>query len=390
MSMPSQHDDAVAKLGDLAATAGLRRVHMLAWRDLDDVEAGGSEVHAARIAALWAQAGIEVTMRTSHAQGQLHEGVRDGYRVVRRGGRQSVFPYAAVQEALGRLGPCDGLVEVWNGIPFFTPLWARMPRVTVIHHVHADMWRQALPPRLASIGETVELRIAPRLYRRSLVLTPSASSRADILERLALRPDRVRVVPNGIDPQFSPGGERSPHPLFVAVGRVVPHKRLSAVIDAVATMRDIAPDVELVIAGDGYEREHLRAHVDRLGADDWVRIAGRVSDDELVALYRTAWATVSASSAEGWGMTITEAAACGTPSVVTRIPGHVDTVVDGVTGLLADTPDDLAPLLRRFVTDPALRARLGDAALERASELTWERTAVGVLEALAEQARRRR
>src|SRR5207244_626007 len=61
--------DIIAKLSDAAASAGLRRVAILAWRDLDDPEAGGSEVHAARVAALWGAAGIEVTLRTSHAPG---------------------------------------------------------------------------------------------------------------------------------------------------------------------------------------------------------------------------------------------------------------------------------------------------------------------------------
>jgi hypothetical protein len=64
--LPGDHR---AKLGDLAASAGIRRVHMLAWRDLADVEAGGSELHAATIAKLWTEAGIDVMIRTSFAQG---------------------------------------------------------------------------------------------------------------------------------------------------------------------------------------------------------------------------------------------------------------------------------------------------------------------------------
>ncbi len=79
--------DAVAKIGDLAAAAGIRRVHMLSWRDLADVEAGGSEVHAAEVARFWAEAGVEVTLHTSYAQGQPRKVVRDGYTVVRRDGR---------------------------------------------------------------------------------------------------------------------------------------------------------------------------------------------------------------------------------------------------------------------------------------------------------------
>jgi len=114
--------DSRAKLGDLAASSGLRRIHLLAWRDLSDVEAGGSEVHAAEIARLWAEAGIEVTMRTSYAQGHPPDGMRDGYRVIRRAGRYLVFPRAALAEAAGRHGPRDGLVEIWNGMPFLSPL----------------------------------------------------------------------------------------------------------------------------------------------------------------------------------------------------------------------------------------------------------------------------
>ena len=91
----------VGKIGDIAAEAGIKRVHMLAWRDLADVEAGGSEIHASTVASLWAQAGIEVTMRTSHAQGTPPHTTRDGYRVIRRAGRYLVFPRAAVAEAAG-------------------------------------------------------------------------------------------------------------------------------------------------------------------------------------------------------------------------------------------------------------------------------------------------
>src|SRR5271168_1506479 len=79
-------------LASIAAEAGLRRIHFVAWRDLDDPEAGGSELHAHRIASRWAAAGLDITFRTSavpNAPGSL---TRDGYRVLRRSGRYAVFP----------------------------------------------------------------------------------------------------------------------------------------------------------------------------------------------------------------------------------------------------------------------------------------------------------
>jgi len=89
-------------------------------------------------------------------------------------------------------------------------------------------------------------------------------------------------------------------------------------------------------------------------------------------------------------MTITEAAACGTPAVATRVPGHADAVVDGSTGLLTDTDAELAAALDRVLADDGLRGRLAAAAREHASRFTWEATARGTLEVLAGAALARR
>ncbi len=378
----------VVKIGDLAAEAGLRRIHILAWRDLADVEAGGSEVHAATIAALWASAGIEVTMRTSYAQGSRPETVRDGYRVIRKAGRYLVFPRAIGSEVFGRHGARDGLVEIWNGVPFFSPLWARGPKVTWLHHVHEDMWPMVLPPHLARAGQILERRVAPPFYRSTKIVTLSESSRRMIIDRMHLRPANVSVVAPGIDPVFRPGGMRSAVPKIVAVGRLMPSKSFDVLIDAVARVRRDIP-ARLVIVGDGYERDSLEQRIRDQDAESWCELPGRVSEAEIVDHYRSAWLLASASRSEGWGMTITEAAACGTPSVVTRIPGHVDAVDDGVTGLLVSGDDQLPEAMCRLLRDTDLRERMGGAALRFAESFSWQRTAHDTLAVLADEALKR-
>ena len=377
-------------LAEIASDAGLRRVHLLAWRDFDDPEAGGSELHAAMVARIWAEAGLDVTMRTSYAQGQPHEARRDGYRVIRRSGRHFVFPHAIASEILAWHGPRDGILEIWNGVPFLSPLWWRGPRAVMIHHVHHQMWDMVLTSRLARFGRALEGTLAPPFYRRTPIVTPSTSSKTEIVELLGIPARQVTVVPPGVDERFQPGGEKSPTPLILAVGRLMPPKRFDELIRVVVEVRRSHPDLELVICGDGYEKPKLQEQIRELGAESWIRLAGRVSDDELLGLYRRAWVVASASIAEGWGLTVSEAAACGTPAVATRIAGHVDSVVEGESGLLGADSRELVANLDAVLRDAELRDRLSEGARKHSVDLRWETCALNTFLPLAGDAKRRR
>ncbi len=376
----------ISDIAALAERTGLRRVHIVAWRDLDDPEAGGSELHAHRVAELWAAAGVDVSVRTSRADGLPAQATRSGYSVVRKSGRYLAFPRTILSAKSGRSGSWDGLVEIWNGMPFLSPLWHRGPRVVFLHHVHGEMWDMVLPKPLAGVGKLMERKLAPPLYRRTRVVTLSDSSRSEIVEMLGIPEQNVTVVPPGIEGAFSPGGHRSLHPLVVAVGRLVPVKRFEDLIEALVVLRLRHPTLEAMIIGEGYLRRDLETRIARHGAGSWLRLAGRVDDATLLAAYRRAWLVASTSAREGWGMTLTEAAACGTPAVVTRTVGHRDAVVHGQTGFLAEDMDGLVDAMHAVVSDPKLRARLGAGALSFAQDFTWEATAHATFAVLADEA----
>ena len=175
-------------------------------------------------------------------------------------------------------------------------------------------------------------------------------------------------------------------PLVVAVGRLVPVKRFHLLVEALVRLKPQHPDLRAVLAGEGYERPALEALIRSHGAEGWIELPGFVDDDALLDLYRSAWVVASSSLREGWGMTVTEAGACGTPSVATRIGGHEDAVVDGTSGLLVDTTDDMVAALDAVLRDEVLRRRLGVGALEHAGRLTWDATARGTLAALGTEA----
>lgn len=380
---PPNRLPATTHLDDYAADMvrmGARRVHVLAWRDLDDPDAGGSELHAHEFMRRFADAGLQVLHRTSAAAGQPATVTRSGYEVVRRGSRYSVFPRAVASEITHRMGRFDALIEIWNGVPWLSPLWCRKPRIMFLHHVHGPMWDQLLPKPFAAAGRTMETRLAPPLYRRVSTLTPSDATRDELIT-LGFHPDRVTAVPNGVDSFFQPGTSKSPVPLVVGVGRLAPVKRFDMLFEAAIVARKRVPDLELVIVGEGPERVRLEAMIALNDAASWVTLAGHLGRDELLALYQRAWLVSSASLAEGWGLTLTEAAACGVTAVATDISGHRCSVVDGVTGVLADL-DHLGDTMADVLEQHERRATLAGAALWRARSLTWDNSALGVIKGL--------
>ena len=360
-------------LGSLVDGSDIRRVHVLAWRDVDDAEAGGSELHLSEVTRRWVAAGLEVCVRTSEVPGEPTTVVRDGVKVVRRSGRYKVFPQGILAEIFGRHGRRDALVEVWNGVPFLTPLWARGPRMAIQHHDHADMWPLVLSPGWARLGSLLERRLAPPCYRSTPVVTLSTSSRAGLIDGLGHRPDGVHVVEPGIHHRFSPAGRRDAQPLVVSVGRLTSSKRVDVLIRAFAEARGQVADLRLEVIGDGPEESSLRSLAADRGVADAVTFRGRISDDDLVEAYRRARLVASASISEGWGMTLTEGAACGTPAVATDIAGHRDAVENGRSGLLAAADSALAGLIVEAIG--SRWDQLSAGALTFATRFDWDRTA---------------
>jgi O-antigen/teichoic acid export membrane protein len=175
----------------------------------------------------------------------------------------------------------------------------------------------------------------------------------------------------GVDEPPHPAGDKEPDPTLLYLGRLKQYKRIEVVLDVLAGI----PDAHLHIAGDGDHRPVLEQQIAERGLADRVTIHGHVSEEEKFDLFGRAWVNLTASSAEGWCLTVMESAAVGTPSAALRVGGLNESIVDEQTGLLAETPDELATRVRDLVHDPRRRDELGAGAQARARGFTWEHTA---------------
>jgi alpha-1,3-rhamnosyl/mannosyltransferase len=252
-----------------------------------------------------------------------------------------------------RLGGAARGLDLLHCTTFRAPLRPRTPLVVTVHDLgvlrHPDAfprWHRATGAR--ALRESVRAADA--------VVAVSGFTRDELVDLLAVPRERIRVVPNGVDPVFAADGPHADGDYVLTVGTLEPRKNVGAAVEAARLA-----GLELRVAG--------AAGWGGVTRDGWV---GEPSDDELARLMRGAHCLVYPSLYEGFGVPIVEAMACGTPVVTSR--GGATEEVAGGAAVLVD-PRDPAAIAEGIAEAGRRREELVALGRTRAAEFTWRRTA---------------
>ncbi len=289
---------------------------------------------------------------------------------------------------LRRLG-----VDVYHSPNYMIPFLAfprnRAGRLRCVVNIH-DLIPLLFPGYTPKARKTKLFPLYRRLMievgaRADIMVTGSESSRGDILRELNIpagRHEHVVSIPDGVAPEFSPAPRTSAHQKTILyVGRFDPYKNIVGLVDVFARVRALTQeDIRLRVVGSPDERyPEAPARARERGVARWIDWEGYVPDEQLVNAYRDADAFVLISRYEGFGLTVLEAMACGTPVVCSNRSSLPE--VAGTAALLVD-PDDTEAVARaivRVLSEPALAAQLREQGLRQAAEFTWTRTAAKTL-----------
>ncbi|MBI3261063.1 glycosyltransferase family 4 protein [Candidatus Berkelbacteria bacterium] len=352
------------------------------WKDLKHPEVGGAEIITHHIAKRLASRGHQVTWFCRSFPGGSERDRYDGIEIVRRGGLLTTYYHGWRYYRSLKQKP-DLVIDMLNTIFWQTPLYAHDSKVVAyVNQLAKEVLYYQLPWPLA--GFAYQLEPLQFLSYRKTPFVCYAQSTKDDLASVGIPKRNIAVFPLGLDHGRYRPGKKSVSPLFVTVGRLAAMKRNDLVIKAMAEVVRMLPAAKLAIVGEGPEKERLKRLVKQLGLENSVTIAdknvwffGATSRDQKIELFKQAWALVIPSAKEGWGMVVTEAAACGTPTIGTNVTGLKDSIKHGKTGVLVSanpSPAELAEAMITLATNPKRREKLSRNTLKFAKTLDWDRS----------------
>lgn len=347
------------------------------WRDTKHVWSGGAEVYVHEIAKRWVSSGYNVTVFCGNDRRSAGDQVMDGVSILRRGGAYTVYFWAFFYYIFKLRGKYDVIIDCENGIPFFTPLYVRKPVYLLIHHVHQEVFREHLIFPLSVFARFLEARLMPLIYRNKQVITVSESSKQAIIKTGIMKEENISIVPNGVDLEKYSLRRKAPFPLFTYLGRLKAYKNVDVALRAFAVVVKKHPKAIFAVVGSGEMEDKLKKIVSKQGIKKNVVFCGQVPEVQKAEILAKSWVCIQPSMMEGWGLTVIEANASGTPVIASDVPGLRDAVVHDKTGILVPVKnvEALADAMIWALENPKELGGMMISSREWATKFEWDTSA---------------
>ncbi|MBN1398063.1 MAG: glycosyltransferase family 4 protein [Bacteroidetes bacterium] len=354
------------------------KILLLNWQDIKNPYGGGAEVYLHQIFQRIAAQGHEVTLFCSKFHGAPAEEKTDGLHIIRKGNR-NLFNYAVPFEYLKhfRHKPYDIVIDDINKIPFYTPLFVKKPLVGMVMHLFGKAIFKETSIPAASYVFGAE-RLALSVYKNTPMIAISKSTQDELISN-GYKEENVFLVPCAVNhAAYRQIGGMERNKLSICyVGRIKKYKSVDHLLKAFAVVLKVIPGAKLTVIGEGDGKAMFQKLAHELQIDHAVAFTGFLPLDKKIILLNQMQVVVNTSAKEGWGLTVTEANACGVPAIASDVPGLRDAVIDNQTGLLYDygNIEQLAGKIILLLKDENLRAKLTEGALSYAKSLTWNASA---------------
>jgi glycosyltransferase involved in cell wall biosynthesis len=355
---------------------------VFSWRDPKHPLAGGAEQSMHEHMKGWVIAGHKVTLLSSRIINLPADSVEDEIRIIRQGNQYLGVQIKAFLYYLKNKNNFDLIVDQFHGIPFFTPLYVKKPILAVLQEVAKEVWFKN--PFIFPINITIGLigyilePVIFLLYQNCKFMVGSNSAKEDLI-KFGILSKNITIVSHGVLLLKKIPDHKVTNPKVITYfGPLTGDK---GIMDAIKTFSiiNLLGNYKFYIIGrpetDCYYRKVIQ-EVNKYKLKEKITFFKRPSDEEKFEILSRSYLLINPSIREGWGLVNIEANTVGTPVIAYPSQGLVDSVKDGLSGIITKekTPNCLASEISKLESDDRKYQKLSEGAIEWASNFNWEKS----------------
>lgn len=354
----------------------MMRILILNWRDVKNPNSGGSEIYFHELAKRWVMKGHEVFWLSGGWDNYKKREIIDGIKIMRIGQEFSVYAFLPLAYFKSKINP-EVIIDVENGIPFFSPLFTsqRIKKILHIHHVHEEIWDRESKFPVSKIGRWLESEIMPRVYKKWGVVTISQSS-AEEISRRGYSKKILGIVNPGVKSYDYKKMKKTHKPMILFLNRIKRYKGIITLLKATKILNEKGGEFSVIVAGEGNFLGEAKKFSENNNLNN-VTFVGRVSENQKKELMQKAWVFVNPSFKEGWGIVNIEANYFGTLVIGSNVGGIKDSILEGKTGQLFKYGDEveLANKIEEILKNPKRRKKMENRAKQWSKKFSWDKKA---------------
>ena len=346
------------------------KILWLAHRDPLNPKSGGAERTIYEVCKRLVSKGHKVILLTGGWKGSKSIEDLNGIEIHRFG--KKIAPHLTLPVFLLKCHYDLVVNDLGHAVPWISPTIMNKHNIVFFRHLHARSLPGQVNPFLAKIITAIE-ECYFIFYHDTVFITESTTSKSDLL-KLGIKENKIIMNPPGVNFNLFRPAPKTQYPTLVYFGGMRKYKRPQESLFLLKGLIEKIKRVDLFIIGSGPEEPVLRKLTFRLNLQDYAIFKGRVTDAELSNIVASSWLNVHTSVTEGWGYSILEASAAGTPTIAYDVPGVRDAVKDGINGIKVRDADrkGLLDAACSILIDPE---RWWLSSIEVAKRYSWDKTA---------------
>ncbi len=341
------------------------RILWFAHRDIKHPKAGGAERTIYEVGKRLVKFGIDLNLVTVNPGNLLNYEIVDGIKTYRIKG--NIRAHLNVGKMIRKIDPDTIIDDMDHAVPWCSPWFTNRKVIVFFRHLHARSLPGQVNIILAKMITLIE-KMYPFIYKKNIFVTESGTSEQDLVY-LGIKKANIMRIPPGVDLELFHPGKKTENVQLLYFGGLRKYKRPEYAIKVYEELYNDIKDLKLIITGDGPLFNKLKG--DTKNKNYNIDFLGKIDYSELAKIIRDSWVNLHFSVTEGWGLSIMESSASGTPSVAFKVPGVVDTIKDNYNGFLVNDINEFQDKILYIIKNEEL---FTDNSRKFAENFTWDKT----------------